>query len=30
VEFTKGDGGGPPAQLFVKHVSGDYRFARKK
>jgi hypothetical protein len=27
VEFTKGDG---PAQLFVKHVSGDYRFARKK
>jgi len=29
VEFTKGDSGGP-AQLFVKHVSGDYRFARKR
>jgi len=26
VEFTKGD----PVQLFVKHVSGDYRFARKR
>ncbi len=29
VEFTKGEGGAPSAQLFVKHVSGDYRFARK-
>ncbi len=29
VEFTKGDAG-VPAQLFVKHVSGNYRFARKK
>jgi hypothetical protein len=29
VEFTKSEGGGPAAQLFVKHVSGDYRFARK-
>jgi hypothetical protein len=30
VEFTKSDAGGPAQQLFVKHVSGDYRFARKK
>ena len=29
VDFVKGDSGGS-AQLFVKHVSGDYRFARKK
>jgi len=29
VDFVKGDNGGPP-QLFVKHVSGDYRFARKR
>lgn len=29
VEFTSSDSGGP-AQLFVKHVSGDYRFARKR
>jgi hypothetical protein len=29
VEFTKSDSGGPAAQLFVKHVSGDYRFTRK-
>jgi hypothetical protein len=29
VEFTKGDAGGP-MQLFVKHVSGDYRFARQR
>jgi hypothetical protein len=29
VEFTKADAGGP-TQLFVKHVSGDYRFARKR
>jgi hypothetical protein len=29
VEFVKGDAG-PSAELFVKHVSGDYRFARKK
>jgi hypothetical protein len=29
VDFVKGDSGGPP-QLFVKHVSGDYRFARKR
>jgi hypothetical protein len=29
VEFRKGDDSGPP-QLFVKHVSGDYRFARKR
>ncbi len=30
VEFTKGDAGRPAAQLFVNHVSGDYRFARRK
>jgi hypothetical protein len=29
VEFLNSDSGAP-AQLFVKHVSGDYRFARKK
>jgi len=29
VEFRKGDPGGPDL-LFVKHVSGDYRFARRK
>jgi hypothetical protein len=29
VEFLKSDTG-PPEQLFVKHVSGDYRFARQK
>jgi hypothetical protein len=29
VDFVKGDNGGP-LQLFVKHVSGDYRFARKR
>jgi hypothetical protein len=29
VDFAKADAGGT-AQLFVKHVSGDYRFARKK
>jgi hypothetical protein len=29
VDFRKGDGGAT-AQLFVKHVSGDYRFERKK
>ena len=29
VEFLKGDSG-ITAQLFVKHVSGDYRFGRKK
>jgi hypothetical protein len=29
VDFAKGDGG-HPAQLYVKHVSGDYRFERKK
>lgn len=29
VEFTK-NGPGAPDQLFVKHVSGNYRFARKK
>jgi len=29
VDFVKGEAGGP-AQLYVKHVSGDYRFARKK
>ncbi len=28
VEFTKSDSG-PAAQLFVKHVSGNYRFTRK-
>jgi len=29
VEFTK-NGSGAPEQLFVKHVSGNYRFTRKK
>jgi hypothetical protein len=29
IEFTK-NGSGPAEQLFVKHVSGNYRFARKK
>jgi len=29
VEFVKGEAGAP-MQLFVKHVSGDYRFARKR
>jgi hypothetical protein len=29
VEFTKTESG-PAAQLFVKHVTGDYRFARRK
>ncbi len=29
VEFTT-NGAGAPEQLFVKHVSGNYRFARKK
>jgi hypothetical protein len=29
VEFTKGEAGQLAAQLFVKHVSGDYRFTRK-
>jgi len=29
VDFVKGTGGAAP-QLFVKHVSGDYRFARKE
>ena len=29
VEFTK-NGSAPPEQLFVKHVSGNYRFTRKK
>jgi hypothetical protein len=29
VEFTRGGAGGP-AELFVKHVSGDYRFARRR
>jgi hypothetical protein len=29
VEFRKPDTGGP-VELFVKHVSGDYRFTRKK
>ena len=29
VDFVKADAGGV-AQLFVKHVSGDYRFTRKK
>ena len=29
VEFSKSDSG-PAAQLFVKHVSGNYRFARRK
>jgi len=29
VEFLKTDHGAPP-ELLVKHVSGDYRFARKK
>ena len=30
VEFIKGDGNSPVKQLLVKHVSGDYRFARTK
>jgi hypothetical protein len=30
VAFVKDNAGGPAAQLFVKHVSGDYRFARRK
>jgi hypothetical protein len=30
VVFTKGEPGKPAPQLFVSHVSGDYRFARKK
>ncbi len=30
VEFTKGDAGGPAPQLFVNHVSGNYKFARQK
>ena len=30
VEFTKSGEGGAAQQLFVKHVSGDYRFARKR
>jgi hypothetical protein len=29
VEFTR-NGSGAPEQLLVKHVSGDYRFARKR
>lgn len=29
IEFTK-DGSNPTEQLFVKHVSGNYRFTRKK
>ena len=29
VEFTKGASGTPAPELFVKHVSGDYRFTRK-
>jgi hypothetical protein len=29
VEFTKGPAGAPAPELFVKHVSGDYRFTRK-
>jgi hypothetical protein len=29
VEFTKGAAGAPAPELFVKHVSGDYRFTRK-
>jgi hypothetical protein len=30
VAFVRDDSGGPAPQLFVKHVSGDYRFARRK
>jgi hypothetical protein len=30
VQFTKPESGGPVTQLFVKHVSGDYRFTRKQ
>lgn len=30
VEFTKGAPGAPSDELYVKHVSGNYRFARKK
>jgi hypothetical protein len=30
VAFVKSDSGGPSVQLFVKHVSGDYRFERRK
>jgi len=30
VQFTASDSKGPAAQLFVKHVSGDYRFTSKK
>lgn len=30
VEFRKGAAGEPVQELFVKHVSGDYRFTRKK
>jgi hypothetical protein len=30
VEFIKSNAGGPVQELLVKHVSGDYRFARKK
>ena len=29
VEFTRTEAGQLAAQLFVKHVSGDYRFTRK-
>jgi hypothetical protein len=29
IQFTQ-DGSGPAQELFVKHVSGDYRFGRKK
>jgi hypothetical protein len=29
VEFTKGAASAPAPELFVKHVSGDYRFTRK-
>jgi hypothetical protein len=29
VEFTRGGSGGPTTELFVKHVSGDYRFTRR-
>jgi hypothetical protein len=30
VEFLKSGSGGPAQELLVKHVSGDYRFARTK
>ena len=30
VEFVKSESGEPSPELFVKHVSGDYRFARRK